>query len=204
MKTKYLNTVFSALLGLAALVVAPLSLVATANAQEINQKILVISKQRIMIESLAGKEIASQAADLLKVVQAEIIAERDQIEKEENDLKEQFAILTPEQRQAKGEALQLRKAKFNSFAQLKEREYQASIAKAQNEIGKILVPILEEIIAERKATILVDQSQLMFSSPDHDITADALLRIDARLKSVKVERVRAEAKQQAKAEDPKQ
>lgn len=159
----------------------------TAQAQ--NQVILVVDQQRVLIESLAGKEIATQGIELLKEIQQEVIAERDQIQVAENELKQQFAILSPEQRQAKAEALQMRKINFNAFAQQKEKEYQSSIIQSQNQIRVALVPILEKIIADRKGSFLVDRSSVMFASPDYDVTADALKALNEALKTVKVERV---------------
>lgn len=160
---------------------------------------LVVDQQRVLIESLAGKEIATQGIVLLKEIQQEVIAERDQIQVAENELKQQFAILSPEQRQAKAEALQMRKINFNAFAQQKEKEYQTSIIQSQNKIRVALVPILEKIIADRKGSFLVDRSSVMFASPDYDVTADALKALNEALKTVKVERIIPQLPQPQKA-----
>ena len=84
---------------------------------------------------------------------------------------------------------------FEVTRQVKAREYQASVAQGRAEIAKAVEPIYADIIKERSATIMVGRSQLIFASPDADVTADVMKRLDDKLTTVAFERVKVEVKQ---------
>lgn len=153
------------------------------------QKILVINQQRVILESEAGKSIVPQAKSLLETIQGEVKAEEESIKKEATELQAQYAILSPEQRDTKTRAFQLREGNFRALVAAKQEEYQYSVGQAEFKIRQALGPVLQEIVNEKSGTILIDRSQLMFATADHDITEEAIKRLNAALKSVKVERV---------------
>ena len=57
-------------------------------------------------------------------------------------------------------------------------------------VFEALRPILEEVVAERGIDILVDRSNLVFASAEVDISSVVVERLNQRLPSVPVNRVR--------------
>ena len=57
---------------------------------------------------------------------------------------------------------------------------------ANAEIEKALRPILNAILAERKATVMLDRGVIIVGSVDIDVTANAIQRLDQVLPAVKV------------------
>ncbi len=165
----------------------------TARAQEVKPPIiLIINRNQILGNSLAGKDIGKQADELRKTIAKELQDEFDSIKKDEESLLAQQTLLAPEVLKQRAEALQARRQKFEVDQQIKNREFQASLQKATAEISKVLEPILMDILKERSASILLERSTILFADPELDITAEAMKRLDEQLKSVKLERVKIE------------
>jgi len=152
--------------------------------------ILIINRAVLLSESKAGKNISEQALVLREKITKELQDEFEKIKKDEESLLAQQTLLAPEVLRQRAEELQVRGQNFDVHQQIKNREFQASIQNASAEIAKVLEPILTELIAARSATLLLDQSQVMFASPDIDVTAEVMKKLDDKLKKVKVERVK--------------
>jgi len=151
--------------------------------------ILVINRAQLLNESEAGKNIATQANTLRETIAKELEDEFQLIKSEEEQLIAQQSLLAPEVLQERAQKLQLRRQKFQVTQQVKNREYQASIAQATGEIGKVLEPILTEMITERSATILIDRAELIFATPEIDVTAEVMKRLNDKLTEVELKRV---------------
>lgn len=151
--------------------------------------ILVINRAQLLNESEAGKNIATQANTLRETIAKELEDEFQSIKSEEEQLIAQQSLLAPEVLQERAQKLQLRRQKFQVTQQTKNREYQASIAQATGEIGKVLEPILTEMITERSATILIDRAELIFATPEIDVTAEVMKRLNDKLTEVELKRV---------------
>jgi len=152
--------------------------------------ILIINRNMLLTESKAGKDIGTQAEKLRKTITKELEDEYNGIKKDEDSLVAQQSLLAPEVLRQRAEELQKRKKDFDLHQQVKNREFQASIQNASAEIAKVLEPILTEVIQENSATLLLDQSTVMFASPDIDVTAQVMKKLNDKLKKVKVERVK--------------
>jgi outer membrane protein len=163
-----------------------------ADAQVTIPIILVIDRAQLLSESEAGKDIAEQAKALQETITKELQAEFDELKKEEEQLIAQQSLLAPEIIQERATKLQIKQRDFEVTQQVKNREFQATIANAQGEIGEALEPILGDIITERSGTLLIDRSNVMFAIPDINVTAEALKRLNENLKAVKLERVKLE------------
>lgn len=151
--------------------------------------ILVINRAQLLNESEAGRNIATQANALRETIAKELEDEFQLIKSEEEQLIAQQSLLAPEVLQERAQKLQLRRQKFQVTQQVKNREYQDSIAQATGEIGKVLEPILTEMITERSATILIDRAELIFATPEIDVTAEVMKRLNDKLTEVELKRV---------------
>ena len=174
-----------------------------AEAQVTIPVILVINRAQLLNDSEAGKTVSTQAETLRETIQGELQKSFDELQSEQEQLIAQQSVLAPEVLQDRAQKLDVKRQQFQLDQQVKNREFQASVAKATSEIGKVLEPILADLIRERSATMLIDRSELLFATPDIDVTAEAMKRLNEKLTEVKLERVKVDPKtlQQA-AEEP--
>lgn len=163
--------------------------------------ILVINRAQLLNESAAGKNIATQANTLRETLAKELEEEFKSIQSEEEQLIAQQSLLAPEVLRERAQKLQLRRQEFQGTQQAKNQEYQASIAQATGEIGKVLEPILTEMITERSATILIDRAELIFATPEIDVTAEVMKRLNDKLTEVELKRITPTNNQQQPAEE---
>jgi outer membrane protein len=161
--------------------------VATAASDGLN--ILIVDQQRVLAESVAGRDMAVQGQALRDQIQQEVAAEQNAIISAERELEQNAKVYSPAQRQQKLKDLEERKRAYPAFEQRKAQIYQQSLGRTSNQIAVALKPILQQIIDERKATIMLDRQVVMYSVPGLEVTDEAIKRLNNVLRSVKVERV---------------
>jgi outer membrane protein len=166
---------------------------ATAPAPAGPLKILVIDQQTVLRDSLAGQDIGRQAAALRDQIQGEITAEQQAIINAQKDLTNNASIYSPAQREQKMRALDARQRASPMFEQRKSQILQVSVSQASDQVAAALRPILQSIIEENKATLLLDRGQVMFAAPSYDVTQEAIKRLNATLTKVKVVRANLDA-----------
>lgn len=143
--------------------------------------ILVVELDRLFSESAFGRRIAAE----VEAEGAAIAAENRRIEaaltEEERALTEQRPSLTPEEFRALADAFDekvqtIRReqdAKVRAFGQRGDEERRAFLAAAQ--------PVLQELLAETGASVILDRRVVFQVAPDVDITDVAITRIDAAI-----------------------
>jgi outer membrane protein len=168
----------------AGLVLAP-ALAAAAD----SVSILIVDQQRVLAESLAGQDMNVQAKALMAQIQAEVAEEQNAVMAAERDLEQNAKLMSPAQRTEKIKQLEARKQAYPAFEQKKAQTYQMSMNRASNQVAVALKPILQQIIDQRKAQIMLDRQVVMYSVPGLDVTDDAISRLNNVVRTVKVERV---------------
>lgn len=174
------------------------ALVSTASAEQL--KLMIIDQQAVLRNSLAGQDIARQAKVLQAQIQKEIQDEQNAILKQESDLKAHAQVYSPAQRQLKLRALDARQRAYPQFEQRENQILQASLQNASEKVGDVLRPILKQMMKEHDANLLLDRSAVMYAAPGFDFTQEALNRLNAKLKTVKL--VRANLDQAPRADKP--
>lgn len=164
-------------------------LVATQASAQDQPVILIVNQAALLANSEAGQDISRQINDLQQVVQGELQTEIVAITTEVEDLQKQRDLVSEEVFRERARELAIRERSFPAFREIKLRELQASQQQAFAHIGRELQPILQAIVEERGATILLDRSAVMYANPGNDITEDVLSRLDAKIQNVAVERV---------------
>ena len=151
--------------------------------------ILIVDQQRVLAESLAGQDMNVQAKALMSQIQQEVTEEQNAVMALERDLSQNAKLMSPAQRNDKIKQLEARKQAYPAFEQKKTQIYQASMNRAANQVAVALKPILQQIIDQRKAQIMLDRQVVMYSVPGLDVTSDAITRLNNVVRAVKVERV---------------
>jgi len=152
-------------------------------------KVLVVDQQGVLRDSLAGQDIGRQAAALRDQIQGELTAEQKAIVSAQQDLQKNSSVYSPAQREQKLKALEARQNAYPMFEQRKSQVLQTSIGQASDQLAAALRPVLQSLIDENHATLLLDRANVMYSLPTYDVTQEAIKRLNARVKTIKVVRV---------------
>ena len=154
----------------------------------------VISQERAVATSSAGRAASERLRQLNAQVTAELKPEQDAIEAEAKTYQSQQAALTADQRQQRAAALQTRAGAYEQKARLRQQEMQATQQKALARIGTELNPVLQSIYGARGCSVLLStDGGVLASNTGFDLTEAAIQQLNARLPTVTFDRERLDA-----------
>ena len=186
-----------------ALTAAVIAMAAPANAQT---NVLIMNEERIVAESQVGQHIATRMQAIRAEMDAELQALLTPIQEESDRLNAETASLTPEAIQARPDLMQRIQA-LNAQAQQAEalrqrlaQELQATQRQAMRPVLEALQAVLQEVVAERGAQILIDRSAVVYADPAIDVSDSVIERLNQRLPTTAVNRVRLPQGEQQPAE----
>jgi len=177
------------------LVFASLTLPAySADAQGAN--IVVIDQARLLRESAGGQDIQRKLQAIGQTIQAELQAEQSALETEGRALEGRAANRSQEEVAAdtafisQMQSFQRKSQAFAQKSQIRSQELQQTEQNAINEFYTALQPVLEQVLAERGANVMLERSSVMMAAPELDATDLAISKINATKPTVTVSRVR--------------
>lgn len=161
-------------------------------------RILVIDRQAILRFSKVGQDIVRQVNGFTQQAEGQFRSEQQSLQKEGQDLQRQIAILAPDVRNQKIRAFQAKEAAFKQKVDARQNQIQGGVLQARQQVEQALGPIVQGIMIERQANLLLDRSMVVVSTvADIDVTRLAIQRLDQKLPSVKVQLVSMPANMQA-------
>lgn len=150
-------------------------------------RILMVDLRRVMAVSKVGQDIQRQVADLRSRAQAELKGEGTALQHDRAVLEQQAAILAPDVKARKAREFDARLAAFQKKLQQRGGMIQGGVLKAQQQVEQALGPILQGIMQERHATVLLDRTSVLLAPNAIDVTGDVVRRLDMKIPSIKVE-----------------
>jgi len=153
-------------------------------------RILVIDRQAILRFSKVGQDISRQVNSYTQSAESQFKAEQEGLQKEGQALQQQVAILSPDVRNQKIRAFQAREAAFRQKVETRQNQIQGGVQVARQQVEQALGPIVQGVMLERQANLLLDRSMVVLSTVgDIDVTRIAIQRLDQKLPAVKVQLV---------------
>lgn len=149
--------------------------------------VLIINLDVVYANSLVGKSLIAQVQKKVKAIKAQHDKTQKELETEAKKIESQKNLLPQDALRDKTDKLRLNEIAKSQELQQEIRKVESGKASANEQILKVLSPILKDIMNEKKATIVVDRRSILIGSPDADITAEAVKRLDSKIKSVKLE-----------------
>lgn len=143
--------------------------------------IVVIDRAAIMQFSKVGQDIAKQVQALASQAKRDLSSQGASLQKEGQELQQQVAILAPDLKKKKIDAFEARQASLQKAAQRKDDQIRGGLLAAQRAVEQVLGPILEGIVKERGANMVLDRQAVVFANPAFDITAEAIQQLNAKL-----------------------
>lgn len=159
-----------------------------ASAQVPPARALFLDLSTVFTQSSVGKNIRGQLEAMLSE-----ISEREKASTSVYDEREQSMIATAQERpreelQQDWELLQTERAGQASLYQLERTTIEAASSEARRKVNAVLNEIMQEILVERGANMVLSVAAVHVGGVDYDITAEVIARLDKRLPALKVER----------------
>lgn len=148
--------------------------------------ILFLDRATVLRQSAVGKDMATQVEGLVKKMEADFAPENKKLQADVQALQSQAAVLAPDVRQAKIKDLETRRQAFQKKVQDRQASIQAGLAQARTKVEQALGPILEKIMIERGANLLLDRGLVVLGATDLDVTASVIGRLNTALPKVVV------------------
>jgi outer membrane protein len=150
-------------------------------------RIVVIDRQQLLQRSAAGKDIFTQTQNLSKQLETQLRTEEGQLQTEATQLQQQMAIMAADVRAQKEKDFNSKQQAFQTKVQQRQAQIQTSFNQAARQVEVALDPILQTIMKERGANMVLDRSAVIVATTDVDVTPLALQRLDRALPRVKVD-----------------
>ncbi|WP_394694673.1 OmpH family outer membrane protein [Hyphobacterium sp.] len=179
-----------------AIFAAAVTLMAISAPAMAQQTILVINEDQILRESAVGQHIASRLQAISTELDNELRALRTPIDEEAERLNAETAGITQEAIQQRPDLLQRiqtvsqQAQEFEARRQQYSNELVATERAAMRPVLEALQAVLQEVVEARNADIVIDRGALVYASSSVDASADVIERLNARLPTVPVNRVR--------------
>lgn len=151
-------------------------------------KMVVLDRGALMQFSKVGQDIGRQMQVYANQAKADLSAQGKTLQAEGRSLQQQVAILAPEVRQKRLEAFRAREQALNAAAGRKDEQLKRAFVLARQAMERTLEPILQQLIKERGANIVLDKQAVVFATDrKFDITVDAIARLNQKMPSFKVD-----------------
>jgi Skp family chaperone for outer membrane proteins len=162
-------------------------LVTPALADPPQPKIVVIDRAAIMQFSKVGQDIAHQIQAAADQAKADLQGQGKALQADGRALQQQVAILAPDVKAKRLAAFQAREQSLQGAAQRKDEQLKAAFAQARAAMEAALGPILQQLVKERGANMVLDKQAVVFAtSSGFDITGEAINRLNQKLPSFKI------------------
>jgi outer membrane protein len=151
--------------------------------------ILVIDRSAILRASKVGQSIVAQVNGYTAAAEKEFKGTAENLRAQEAQLQQQIAILAPDVKRKKIAAFQAQQQAFQQKVQERQAQIQGGVLQARQQVEAALGPILQGIMAERHANLLLDRNAIVLGTVNIDITGTAVQRLDQKMANVKVQLV---------------
>jgi outer membrane protein len=150
-------------------------------------KIVVLDRAAILQFSKVGQDIARQMQAYANQAKADLQGQGRALQAEGRALQQQVAILAPDLKEKRLEAFRAKEQALQGAAQRKDEQLKAGFAQARATMEQALGPILQQLVKERGANLVLDKQAVVFAnSAGFDITGDAINRLNQKLPALKV------------------
>jgi Skp family chaperone for outer membrane proteins len=149
-------------------------------------KILVIDRNAILRASKVGQDIVRQVNSLTVSAENEFKNEGQGLQREGQALQQQVAILAPDVKARKIRDFQAKQVAFQRKVEARQGLIQGGVFQARQKVEAALGPILQGIMQERGANLLLDRAAVVLGTVNVDVTSVAVQRLDQKMPSIKI------------------
>jgi Skp family chaperone for outer membrane proteins len=151
-------------------------------------KILVIDRAAILQFSKVGQDITRQMQAFAAQAKNDMAGQSKALQAEGQALQQQIAILSGDAKQKKIDAFQAKEQGLQATAQRREAAIQYTLFKAQQTVSQTLGPIVQTIMQQRGANMLLDKTAVVAATngAQFDITQQSIDSLNQKMPSLKL------------------
>lgn len=150
--------------------------------------ICLLSREAIFANAKAGVAASARLKQLADAAQNEVEAQRRPIDSDLEAFQKSAAKLTAEQRDQQQQALARRLQPVQQLAAQRNREIEATRAKAMERISATAQPIIAQVYGQHKCGLLVDRNTVLGGNFSNDLTIEIVRNLDTAMPSLSFER----------------
>ncbi|MEY4965980.1 MAG: hypothetical protein RL274_1563 [Pseudomonadota bacterium] len=145
--------------------------------------IVLVSMDAVTQASNVGQNIITQIQAIAAQAKEELSAEGQALQRDEAAI----GNLPAGERSARLEALAPRRIAFQQKAQAKDAQLKAAFGNARADLGKVIEPILRQIVTARGANLVMDRrAASMLPDPRLDISQEVVTALNAKIQTYEV------------------
>lgn len=149
-------------------------------------KIIVIDNRVISTNAAVAKDINRQTAQIKAAMEAELQTKENALRAEQEDLKTKINIIPQESFNQLQQAFQVKVNQYQQEVQIKSRQLETAIVNANDAIERELKPILQKILKDTGATMMLDKNLIREQIPGLDVTTRVIEQLDLVMPSTTV------------------
>ncbi|MEI9929405.1 MAG: OmpH family outer membrane protein [Rhizomicrobium sp.] len=149
----------------------------------------MIDRMMVLRGSKVGQDIVRQVNAYTSQAENELRGQGAALQNDVKAFQQQSAILSADLKAKKMRDLEARRAGLQAQVQKRQTLIQGGFLKAREQVLTALGPIVQGIMVEKGANILLDRNAVMLGARDLDVTPLAIQRLDQKMPSIKVELV---------------
>ncbi len=143
--------------------------------------VLTIERERLFTETMFGKSLSSEIAERGRRLSAENRRIEKELADEEGELTDLRETLAAEEFRELADAFDVKVTTARSQQDTKARELSQLSEVAERRFLFTIAPIIERLMSEKGASVILDRRAVFVSADSSDITQDAITRIDTAL-----------------------
>lgn len=148
--------------------------------------ILFLDRGAVFRQSAVGADMYKQVEALAKKMESDLAPENKKLQTDVQQLQSQAALLSAEVRQQKVKELEGRRQAFQKKVQDRQAAIQTGLANSRTQVEKALGTILEKLMTERGANVLLDRGLVVLGATGLDVTGTVIQRLNTALPKVTV------------------
>ncbi|MBM3597752.1 MAG: OmpH family outer membrane protein [Alphaproteobacteria bacterium] len=148
--------------------------------------IVVVDFQNVLRQAVASKKVTDQLEKHRATFSEEIQKMENQLRQQEEELKQQRAVLAPEAFNQRVREWQERAAGVQQQVQTRKRQLDQAFSESMLKVREVLLQITAELATEAGANLVLPKHEIVFVDPKLDLSKEALARLDKKLPSVAV------------------
>lgn len=146
----------------------------------------VVNIQKIMRDSKAANSVRNQLKDKQKSFQAELDSKEKALLAEDQSLVKESKGADKADFEKKVKDFQAKAAGAQREVQTKKAQLDKAFAGALENIQSNVLTIVQQVATEKKLSVVLTSSQILYADGSLDITDEVQKRLDSKLPSVKV------------------
>lgn len=156
------------------------------NAFAVESKIGIIDLRKVIEESEAGKNIASQLKTRQESIQKEAAEFEKKLKAEEQDILAKRKDMKAEEFTEKKKSFEQDFLKSRQTVMTKSSELDSSRKQALAELQKHIAKISADVAKEKKLEIIIDRQFVILAEEGMDISADVMAKLNSTVKAIPI------------------